>query len=358
LFTTLSQLLEQRISTTRSTVYLLAGIGLLVWGGLLAGCSTAVSTPAPEVDPVEETKSDYSGQKILFVNSYHEGYEWSDGVETGFQKELADTGVELKFVRMDTKRNSEEEFGQAAGMEAKAEIEAFEPDVVIAVDDNAQKYLVVPFLKDTELPVVFAGVNWDASAYEYPASNVTGMIEVELPAQLVEHLKNYAEGERLGYLTVDSVTERKVAEIYNERFFEGQMKEYWVKTFDEFKEQFLTAQGEVDILFIGNNAGIDRWDEAEAQAFLVDNTTVPTGAINDWLAPYALITLAKSAEEQGEWSAETALSILDGTPVSDIPMVENKKGELILNLDIAEQLGVVFSPSLLRNAEVYASEGR
>jgi len=259
-------------------------------------------------------------------------------------------------VRMDTKNNPGDEFGQEAGRQAYAEIEAFQPDVVIAIDDNAQKYLVVPFLRDKELPVVFAGVNWDASIYDYPAQNVTGMVEVELPVQLVDHLKNFAEGERVGYLTVDSETERKVAQIYNDRFFGGQMKEYWVTTFAEFAEQFVQAQEEVDILFVGNNAGIDHWDQAEAEAFMVANTTVPTGSINDWMAPYVLITLAKSSQEQGEWAGQAALQILDGTPVSEIPVVENKKGELILNLNVAEKLDVIFSPSLLRNAEVYPSE--
>ena len=57
---------------------------------------------------------------------------------------------------------------------------------MIASDDNAQKYLVVPYLKGTQVPVIFNGVNWDASAYGFPTSNVTGMIEVELPDQLVE----------------------------------------------------------------------------------------------------------------------------------------------------------------------------
>ena len=358
MFTELYQIFRERVSSTSMAIFLLAGIGLLMLGGMLTGCNAAALAPGPEPDPLETAQSNYAGKKILFVNSYHEGYEWSDGVEARFQKVVADTGIELKFVRLNTKNNPEEAFGQEAGLNAKAEIEAFKPDVVIAVDDNAQKYLVVPYLKDTELPVVFAGVNWDATAYGYPASNVTGMIEVELPAQLVEHLKNYAEGERLGYLTVDTETERKVAQIYNERFFEGQMKEYRVKSYDEFKAQFLQAQNEVDILFIGNNAGIDRWNEAEVEAFMIENTTIPTGTINDWLAPYVLITLAKSAEEQGEWSAQAALRILDGTPVSEIPIAENRKGVLILNLDIAEQLEVVFSPSVLRNAEVYASEGR
>lgn len=332
---------------------------LLLLGLMLAACNSATPAVAPTTAPASDqtpAASTYAGKKILFVNSYHEGYEWSDGVEKGVHDVLDGTGVELKFVRLDTKRNPDEAFAKTAGTQAKAEIEAFKPDVVIAADDNAQKFVIVPYFKGTTLPVVFAAVNWDASAYGYPTSNVTGMIEVELPGQVVEQLKSYAKGSRIGYLTVDSETERKVADIYNQRFFNGQMKTYWVKTLDEFKQAYLQAQNEVDILFMGNNAGADRWDQAEMEKFVLENGKIPSGSINSWMAPYSLLTLAKSPEEQGEWSATAALSILDGTPVSSIPVVENKKGKLVLNLTLAEKLGVVFAPSMLKNAEVYPAE--
>jgi ABC-type uncharacterized transport system substrate-binding protein len=344
---------KERFPSMGSATYLMVGAMLLlmVFGG--AACNS--STPPPDPGQATEPQPDYTGKKVLFVDSYHEGYEWSDGIEKGLQDVLKDTGVELKIIRMDTKRNPSVEFAENAGTAARAEIEAFKPDVLIAADDNAQKYVVVPYFVNTSLPVVFCGVNWDASIYDYPTSNVTGMIEVELPDRLIEHLKTYAKGDKIGYLTVDSETERKVAAIYNERFFSGAMKEYWVTTWDEYQETFIQAQEEVDILFLGNNAGIDRWEEDEAKQFITENTRIPTGSINDWLAPYGLITLAKSPEEQGEWAAQAALRILDGTPVSKIAVVENKREVLILNLDIAGKLGVVFPPSMLRNAEIYGS---
>ena len=98
---------------------------LLLLGGALTACNTSAATMEPE--QVNETRSNYAGKKVLFVNSYHEGYEWSDGIEAGLQDILKGSGVELEFVRLDTKRNPTDEFGREAGIKAKAEIEAFKP---------------------------------------------------------------------------------------------------------------------------------------------------------------------------------------------------------------------------------------
>ncbi len=336
-------------------VYVVLFLMLLV---TLAACqsSASVPTPEPEAEQVSDVAADFAGKRVLFVNSYHAGYEWSDDIEAGLKDVLEGTGAELKIVRMDTKQNPGDEFGQNAALEVRAEIEAFAPDVIIAADDNAQKYLIVPYVMDTDVPVVFVGVNWDASSYGYPTDTVTGMVEVELPVQLVEQLKGYAAGDKLAYLTVEANTETKITDIYNERFFDGEMEVYSVKTFAEFQEKFLELQDTVDILLIGNNAGIDRWDEAEAEAFIVANSKIPTGTANPWMAPYVLISLAKIPNEQGEWAGQTTLDILNGTSAGDIPIVQNREGKLILNLTIAEQLDISFPPAMLRNAEIYSSE--
>ena len=51
-----------------------------------------------------------------------------------------------------------------------------------------------------------------------------------------------------------------------------------------------------------------------------------------------------------------ALQILEGTAVSDIPIVENQLGDLALNLDLAEKLDITFTPSMLRNATIIYGE--
>lgn len=98
------------------------------------------------------TAQDYAGKRILYVNSYHVGFEGSDPITDGIQVVLERAKVNLKVIYMDTKRNPSDEFSRAAALKAKTVIEEFQPDVVIASDDNASKYLIMPYYKDADLP--------------------------------------------------------------------------------------------------------------------------------------------------------------------------------------------------------------
>ncbi len=62
---------------------------------------------------------------------------------------------------MDTKRNTSEKFKKNAAIRAKTAIENFKPDLIIATDDNASKYLITPYFVDSKTPVVFARLNWN-----------------------------------------------------------------------------------------------------------------------------------------------------------------------------------------------------
>ncbi len=298
----------------------------------------------------EQGELPYQGKKILWVDSYHEGYAWTAGIERGIRQALADSGVELRIERMDTKWNVDEAYRKQAALKAKAAIEKFRPDVVISSDDNAAKYLVVPYLKNTDLPVVFCGINWDASPYGFPCRNVTGILEVEPVVALVRHLRRYAEGNRLGYLSADTVSEQKVVRVYNKHFFNGQMKSYLAHDFNHFKKLFLQAQQEVDMIYIANHSDMPGWDSAQVEEFLLQNVAKPTGSRLGYMERYVTFTVAKVPEEQGEWAARAALQILDGVEPADIPLTSNERASLTLNLKMAKAAGIQLPVETLKAA--------
>ena len=60
---------------------------------------------------------DYVGKKVLHIDSYHQGNIWNDSIADAVRKTLQNTGVELKIIHLDTKRNPSEEFQKTAAFE-------------------------------------------------------------------------------------------------------------------------------------------------------------------------------------------------------------------------------------------------
>jgi ABC-type uncharacterized transport system substrate-binding protein len=295
------------------------------------------------------TAQQLTGKTVLFINSYHAGYPWSDGEEAGASKALAPTGATLKFYRMDSKRHPEDAFMADQSRKLLTLIQTEKPDIVIAADDNATRVMVEHF-KDVSLPWVFCGVNWDASPYGLPFKNATGMLEVSLTKSVIERLKEQAKGSRTGFLTADTETERSEGRAYRQMLKLSFQREAYVKSFAEWKEAFLQMQEQTDVVFIGNYAGINDWNETEARAFVQEHTKIPSGSEYDFMMPYVMLGMTKVAEEQGRWAAETAATILEGRAPSTIPIVANKEEKLYVNVGLASKAGIRFSPELLKRA--------
>lgn len=289
---------------------------------------------------------DYAGKRILHIDSYHRGNIWNDRIADAVQAYLKDTGVTLKIIHMDTKRNASEAFKKAAALKAKGVIDTFQPHVVTTSDDNAAKYLIMAHYKNADLPFVFSGLNWDASSYDLPYKNVTGMVEVSPVPQIIELLKQYAGGERIGYLTEDTKTKRKELDYHKKLFNIEYDQVYLVKSFAEWKESYLRAQDEVDMLIILGVAALTDWDDKEAQILAENHTKIPTGTDFSWLMHISMLGVGKSPEEQGRWSAQAALKILDGVEPSRIPLTHNTEGKLYFNRKIAASMGIDNVPPL------------
>ena len=150
-----------------------------------------------------------SAVRCLYVSSYHAGYEWNDDIERGLESALQNRCVIKKFY-MDGKRHLDEVFAKTKALEAKRLVDSWKPDIIIAADDNASKYLIMPYFKNVAVPVVFCGINWTADAYGYPYHNATGMIEVgplePLHAEVLAVVKRARRGV---FLSANEITQNK-----------------------------------------------------------------------------------------------------------------------------------------------------
>ncbi len=274
---------------------------------------------------------DAEAARCLFVSSYHQGYEWSDGVERGLRSVL-DGRCEVRQFDMDTKRQKDEASKRQAAEEARALVESWQPDVVITADDNAAKYLIAPYFRDAEVPFVFCGVNWTASEYGFPYSNVTGMVEVAPVRPMLEKAIRMTRGARAVYIGADTHTEQK----NSGRFLEAAdalgitIVPVHVSSTEAWLDAYREAQA-YDFVVLGSNAGINDWDPERISAEIGRTSRKLSVTSHGWMMPYAMLGMTKVPEEQGEWSAMTALAILDGTPPADIPIIANRKWDVWAN---------------------------
>ena len=298
-----------------------------------------------------------AGPVCLYVSSYHHGYHWNDGIETGLEHSLG-KACELRRFYMDTKRNKGAEFAIAKAAEAKQLIDEINPDVVIACDDNASKYLVVPHLKNTATPVVFCGVNWTAEAYGYPYPNVTGMIEVAPVGPLVQEARTIVpEARTLGFISADVPTQHKEVErLKKAAAKEGlELRAQLVGNFAAWQTAFNEIQA-ADIVVLGNPAGITEWEWDTAKTSIPAHTRRLTLSFGVAMSRHAVFAMINVPEEQGEWSGELARLILNGERPGDLPITANRRWQMFANPGLARRIGIHLPERIVQNAVIVGSD--
>ena len=53
-----------------------------------------------------------TNKKVLIINSYHRGFQWSDDVISGIEQVLYNTNIDTNFLYMDSKRISSKKYYQ------------------------------------------------------------------------------------------------------------------------------------------------------------------------------------------------------------------------------------------------------
>ena len=291
------------------------------------------------------------------MSSYHKGYDWSDGVERGLRSEIAEISP-YAIGGMNTKRNKDEPYKIKKAREIAKEIKKIGPDVLITSDDNAAKYLVVPYFKGGNTPVVFCGINWTVTEYGFPASNVTGMIEVAPIRPMLEWAHRLTEsGTRGVYIGANTLTEKKDYDFFAKAAADMGIviepmlvddQEAWKSAFEQTKE--------ADFVILGSPSGIENWDKEALLPFVRARADKLILTNYSWMMPLAMLGFIKLSEEQGEWAAKTAIAVHEGVPIQRIPIIANRKWEVYENIPLLKLSGIEITKTLRARAKKYRQE--
>lgn len=293
-------------------------------------------------------------QRCLFISSYHVGYAWSDGIETSVYKHLKNR-CELRSAYLDSKRDVDIRNIKQRAIEVKHLVDEWKPDIIIAADDNASKFLIKPYYRNSNIPVIFCGINWSVAEYGYPYANATGMVEVMPIQSLLNFVRQTVPNARNGvFLSADVITEEKDYQRYRKVFASKgiSLRAELVATFNDWTDKYLMSQS-ADFIIINNNAGITGWDEEKAHAIVSQSGRLPSFTVYEWMMPYAMIGVTKDPAEQGEWAASAARSVLDGMRISNIPIIPNQRWNLWRNDSLTHKYGVEIPISIKIKSRPY-----
>lgn len=305
-------------------------------------------------ESVHAERSEALGKKVLVVASSHAGYRWSDDIVAALGRELS--GAELTVFYMDTQKNHDQ--ASAKGEEAYALYQKIRPDAVIAIDDNAQAFFVVPYLKDkVDTPVIFCGINDDAAKYGFPASNVTGVLEKMHYLESIAFAQIVDPGiKSIAILYKPNASnEINLAQIDKEkgRFPASVPVSAAVTTLEELRNAVTEYSAKVDAFLLLNLAGIagDDGVKMEGQdviSLVVDAADLVTIAVSDWeVEAGALCGVIKSGDEQGVLAAGQLKSHWRGALIKDLPVLSNRNGRRYLNLKTFKKLRLRLRPEII-----------
>lgn len=317
--------------------------------------------------------------RIAIVSSYHREYLWSQETSRGVNAALLEFGyldspqqaetflrddtVEssravIRKLWMDSKHKSHpSELSHTMGRIIR-ELDEFQPQILLLGDDNAANYIGNYFI-DTELPVVFWGINGNPLKYdlldslERPGHNVTGIYQAGYIKESVDLLKQLLPGvNSLAVLSDNSPTGRSKVKALERYARRGQLAIDLVATvmtnsFDTWKTRTLELQTQVDAFFISNHHTLKS----------ASGATVDPMSVGAWYLrhiakldvshekQFVLEGILCAVDDSGFMQAYEAMKIAHrilakGENPASIAVYAPPRGPFIVNLERAKQLGV------------------
>lgn len=327
----------------------------------------------PSVCPAE------TQHKVFFVHSYGADNVCGQPQERGILAGLVQRGyvqgenLLLEHFYMESKaRYTSDEQISRRGLDALAAIRAWQPEVVVTLDDNAAKTVMLP-LVDSPIPVIFSGINNRPEEYnrircfmenrKRPGHNVTGVYErlpvVQSLRVMHEVLPNLKKCIILGD---DSPTGRAIRQqVARELSGTGRNIAYsfWLAhDFDEYKQMIRRINSDPDIgTYYMASSRLDNGSSSvvtvpEITAWTLAHATKPAMAVN-----YSAVRLgffggaSVDFSAMGEMVADKIAAILDGAHAGTLPVEDARADGIVFNLARARQLGISIPVDLFGAAD-------
>ena len=293
------------------------------WLIMLALCTSLVTSHHLEAK---------SPQKILVLNSYHQGYKWSNNIIEGIQAELDKTNleIELLFEHMDTLHYPRKVLFPFLDVLYQEKYSKKRFDVLIVTDNNAFDFILERRHRlFPETPVVFNSINNFDESMIRGQEMITGVTEdIDIPSTIELILRIHPETEQIAVISDYTVAGR--LHLYTLREAKAQFAnapkfiEFTNWTVAELKESLHALPKHTVLLVLSASRDRDGFNFSAQEGFklITDNSTFPSYTLWDsfiGLGPVGGVVT--SGRLQGEHAARMAARLLLGEPPEDIQII-------------------------------------
>lgn len=304
--------------------------------------------------PIVRATGDESARHVLYINSYHHGDSWSDGIEQGMRKRFEASGktIDVSVEYLDTRRFVLGEQISALVQAMTAKYDSYPPDVVI-VSDNPAFDVATRFRPQLfpDAPIVFCGYNDFHPKVLDKLENITGVAESLNMISAVEMaLTVHPRARTLAFMlsTTNTSFQRNVNIIEQSVIpkLHGRYKIVLLKdlSFAELKQRLADLPHDT-LLFL---AGTLKNQEKGMRLSIVEQTRMictasqfPTYTFWDFGLGAGIIGgRFLTGADQGRTAADLTLRILAGEPADAIPIITTSPTSDLFDYTVMQRFNI------------------
>ena len=315
---------------------------VLLLVGLLLSILTAVSHPAG-------ARAQSERKQVLFINSYHPGYKFSDDITNAILATFKERGnIDLRIEYLDTKRIQSAEYFEQVYQVLSLKYGKEQPDLIMSSDDDALNFLIK--YADTlfpHVPVVFAGANYFDPTRLEGYENFTGISEeADVAGTLDLALSLHPEVTNIVVVNDTSVTGQKVRAIFTGLTprYPGLHFEFLENvSMNEVRQRLgsLTPDTLVLLTFFFRDQAGNFYEYDQFTSLITESSTVPVYGLWDFSLGYGILGgKLTSGYTEGERAAKLAIRILNGEDPQSIPVVKQTQSQYMFDFTMMEKWGI------------------
>lgn len=292
-------------------------------------------------------------KNILILNSYHDGFLWSDQIMDGIKSVLiSEQNAELHIEYMDTKHTAPSQVFPLLEQLYEKKYANVQFDVIIVSDNNAFDFIVDRHHKlFPGVPVVFCGVNNIEDALQDDLVNITGIAEkADLKKTIELALAIFPETVNMAVISDCTTTGevnfqqyRQIRHLFEDRLSITELRKLTLAELKQRMEVLPKKTIVLNLSYFQDPSG-KRFSYKESNSIVAMRSDLPVFSAWDFMVgTESFGGFIVSGRMQGEHAAKIAGRILDGESADDIPVQRQSPNIAVVSYPALQRFNIPVS---------------